>query len=230
MSARAVRAALPALWHQPRRRLQAVGPLCARRRNRFTAPVRGGVSACAVRWLGRVLALRRRRPTRGARKLRWLLRQNYPRARLPAERTLGRWLRQAGLVARPSPPAQPGPRLPRRGRLRARRPHDVWTINFKGRGRAGDGAALAPLTVRDLASRQVLAVRLLVAPSERAGRAVLTRLFRRHGLPARPLGRQRRALRLRRPARPVAPERVVAAPRRARRVFPARRPAGQRRA
>ena len=142
-----------------------------------------GVSACAVRWRRRVLTLRRRRPTWGARKLRWLLRQNYPRARLPAERTLGRWLRQAGLVARRARRAQPGPRLPRRRRLLARRPHDVWTIDFKGRGRAGDGAALAPLTVRDLASRQVLAVRLLAAPSERAVRAVLTRLFRRHGLP-----------------------------------------------
>jgi putative transposase len=48
---------------------------------------------------------------------------------------------------------------------------------------ATDGTELAPLTVRDLASRQVLAVRLLAAPSERAVRAALTRLFRRHGLP-----------------------------------------------
>jgi putative transposase len=135
------------------------------------------------RWRREVLALRRRWPTWGARKLRWRLRQRHPHGALPAARTLGRWLRAAGVVARRRQRHRRGPRLPALPRTVARRANDVWTLDFKGRFRTGDGRRVEPLTVRDLASRYVLAVQAVRAPSVPVVRAQLLRLFRRHGLP-----------------------------------------------
>jgi len=136
-----------------------------------------------ARWRRLVLGLRRRRPTWGARKLRWLLRQHHPGVTLPSARTLSRWLRTAGLVTRRRQRTRRGPSLPALPRTLARQPNDVGTIDFKGWFRTGDSRRVEALTVRDLASRYVLAVQTVRAPNERVVRIALTRLFRRYGLP-----------------------------------------------
>ena len=140
-----------------------------------------GSSAAKVEWLQRVLAVRRRRPSWGAGKLRWLLSTLYPKEAVPATRTLHRWLVAAGRVR------------PRRRRLRAGHglshlvravaSNDVWTVDFKGDFRTADGRRILPLTVRDLASRYVLAVQPVRQASAARLRRIFARLFRRHGLP-----------------------------------------------
>lgn len=132
-------------------------------------------------WLKRVLAVRRRRPGWGARKLRWWLEQTHPKQAWPSVRSIQRWLRTAGQVR------------PRRRRLRAGQglgdsvlplaPNDVWTVDFKGPFSSGDGQRVLPLTVRDGHSRLVLSAQPVRATSERQVRRVLTRLFVQHGLP-----------------------------------------------
>ena len=73
-----------------------------------------------------------------------------------------------------------------RPRLRlARRPHEVWTVDFKGSYRTGDGTRVEPLTVRDLYSRYGLEIALLRTQSVGETRPVFERLFRRHGVPER---------------------------------------------
>jgi transposase InsO family protein len=135
-----------------------------------------------ARWRRAVLAQRRRRPTWGARKLRWWLRQRQPHGPLPAARTVQRWLAAAGVVAPRRRPRKSG--APARPRWRAaRRPNDVWTMDLKGWFRTGDGQRVEPLTVRDLASRYLLAVQPLRRRSEAAVRAVCQRLFARYGQP-----------------------------------------------
>jgi transposase InsO family protein len=59
----------------------------------------------------------------------------------------------------------------------------VWTIDFKGWFRTGDGKRCEPLTVRDLFSRYVLAVVLLPNQSDAAVRRAMVQIFRRYGLP-----------------------------------------------
>jgi transposase InsO family protein len=59
----------------------------------------------------------------------------------------------------------------------------VWSIDFKGWFRTGDGRRCEPLTVRDVYSRCVLAVILLPNQSEVAVRQALCSIFRRYGLP-----------------------------------------------
>lgn len=134
-------------------------------------------------WRRRVCALRRRHPTWGPHKLHWLLRQRQPHARVPAVRTVGRWLAAAGLVRRHVRRSPPGPQVGAGPRPAVARPNDLWTLDFKGAFRTADGTRIFALTVRDAASRCVLAVRHVRRPSEPAVRRVLTAVFRRLGLP-----------------------------------------------
>jgi len=129
-----------------------------------------------------VLGQRRRWPTWGARKLRWWLRQHYPQAVLPTERTVHRWLRAADLVPARVRRRRVGVDVAGRPAL-ARRPNDVWTMDLKGWFRTGDGRKVEPLTVRDLASRFVLSAQPLRRRSEAAVRGRCGRLFARYGCP-----------------------------------------------
>lgn len=135
------------------------------------------------RWQAALRRQRRYHPTWGGRKLRARLRQLHPRVRLPAARTLGRWLQRWQLVPRRRRHQRQGPRLPPRRRTAPRCVNDVWTIDFKGWFRTRDGTRVEPLTVRDLKSRFLLLVCLLPNQSETQVRRALQRGFRRYGLP-----------------------------------------------
>jgi putative transposase len=137
----------------------------------------------APRWWLALRQLRRCHPTWGPRKLRARLRQLHPRVRLPAARTLGRWLHRLQLVPRKPRHQRRGPQLPPRTRTVPARPNDVWTIDFKGWYRTGDGTRVEPLTVRDLKSRFLLDIRLLPNQSEVHVHRALLRVFRHYGLP-----------------------------------------------
>jgi putative transposase len=144
--------------------------------------------SCAVqtnfRWLRRVRQFRRRRPTWGARKLRPELSHRFGNRGVPSVATIGRWLKRWGL-SRGRRRRFAGPQLRRRPVRVSKGCHDVWTVDFKGWYRTGDGTRVEPLTVRDLYSRYGLAIVLLrtqaVGPTQREFR----RLFSRHGLPRR---------------------------------------------
>ena len=115
--------------------------------------------------------------------LRVLLRREHPRVRLPSTRSLARWLHRLGLPVHTARRQRRGPRRARPPRRPARHPNEVWTVDFKGWFRTGDGTRVEPLTLRDLHSRYLLAVRLLASQDDRAARRVFRRAFRRHGLP-----------------------------------------------
>lgn len=135
-------------------------------------------------WQAEVARVRKARPHLGAKKIRFRLRQLHPRARLPSVRSIGRWLRALGLVGSRVRRARRGPALPHPGLTVPQRCHQVWTVDFKGWFRTGYGQRHEPLTVREAHSRYLLDIRLLPATSDSAARRAMTRLFRRHGLPA----------------------------------------------
>ncbi len=136
-----------------------------------------------ARWLQALRRLRRRRPHWGAKKIRAWLRRDHPRARLPAVRTITKWLRCFQLVPRHWRHSRRGPGLALPPLTTPTRSNDVWTADFKGGFRTADGTRCDPLTVRDLFSRFLLAVRILPHQRQAAVRAVFVRLFRRYGLP-----------------------------------------------
>lgn len=132
----------------------------------------------------RMISLRHAHPTWGAKKLRTLLVAQIARTAAPCERTIARWLARYGLQRRRAHRARPGPILYRQNLQIPQRPNDVWTVDFKGAFRTGDGQRCEPLTVRDLFSRMVLALEILPDVRHRTLRAAFLRLFQRYGLPA----------------------------------------------
>lgn len=134
------------------------------------------------RWLRALRQFRRRHRHWGARKIHARWRRDHPRARLPAVRTLAKW------VGRLSPPPRRtrslrGPTVTRPPLTRPTRPNEVWTADFKGWFRTADGSRCYPLTVRDLHSRYLLVIRVFPRQHHADVRAVFTGLFRRRGLP-----------------------------------------------
>ena len=133
----------------------------------------------------RVVAARRRFPRWSAGKLVQWLETHYPRTEWPGRTTAYALLARAEL---PRAPRRPGPkrvRSPRQGSeltvpLAA---NQVWTTDFKGEFRLGNGTYCHPLTVRDGFSRCVLRCDALAAESYPYTRAMFDRAFARFGLP-----------------------------------------------
>jgi putative transposase len=138
----------------------------------------------SVEWLRRLRRLRRRRPTWGARKLRHVLAERFGKKRVPSLATISRWLKRWGL-SRGRRRRLRGPVIWRKAVRKARRCHDVWTVDFKGWHRTGDGTRVEPLTVRDLSSRYGLAIVLLRTQTVELTQRAFRRVFGRHGLPRR---------------------------------------------
>lgn len=137
-------------------------------------------TATSAEVVAAVLEARRRHPTWGPKKL---LGRGWRVAEKPGLSTVSLILKRHGLV---------GPQRPRRRRGGAGRPpiaeaapNAVWTIDFKGQIRTGDGTWCYPLTVVDHWSRYLLACRSLSSVRTPGTRAVLERVFREYGLPAR---------------------------------------------
>jgi transposase InsO family protein len=127
-----------------------------------------------------VRALRRAHPRWGPKKLRAILQEREPDRRWPAASTIGDLLRREGVSTSRRrtrytvPLTQP--------LAAAAAPNDVWTADFKGWFRTGDGTRCDPLTVADACSRFVLCCRI-TAPSEPGVRPWFERTFREYGLP-----------------------------------------------
>jgi transposase InsO family protein len=135
-------------------------------------------------WLARLRRLRQKRPTWGARKLHHWLGKAPGSDGLPAVATLSRWLKRWGL-ARGRRRRLAGPVVLRRAVRAARQANEVWTVDFKGWYRTGDGTRVDPLTVRDLYSRYGLRVALLPDQSVAVAQREFVRIFRHYGLPQR---------------------------------------------
>lgn len=127
-----------------------------------------------------VIAVRRRFPHFGPKKIRaWLVRQT-PEGDWPAASTVGEILKRAGLVTsrrvrRRAVEVEPKPIWPDA-------PNLEWACDFKGWFRTRDGSRCDPLTVTDAYSRYLIEVR--IADQSIAGvRPVFERLFKEHGLP-----------------------------------------------
>jgi putative transposase len=131
-----------------------------------------------------VRRVRVRHPTWGARKLQAVLRKRYGAQGVPSVAAIGRWLRQWRLTQRRlRRGARRGPLIPRPHLSVAQRPNEVWSVDFKGWFRTGDGTRVDPLTIRDMASRCLLTVELLREQSVEATWPAFAQTFARCGLP-----------------------------------------------
>lgn len=148
---------------------------------RTTAPLRHP-NATSLKIAREIVALKLKHKSWGPRKIVYWLKQNYPEWAWPAISTAGNILKQAGLVkprkrcCKTPPYTQPfqeclGPNL-------------VWSADYKGQFKTGDGRFCYPLTVTDNYSRYLLDCRALRHPDYSGSRPVFEAIFKKYGLPA----------------------------------------------
>jgi putative transposase len=134
-------------------------------------------------WIERIRRLRQRHRRWGGKKIGAVLAQRHGRRGLPAVRTIARCLERLNLVKRRRRRSPKGPPLPRPPVTKPHRNNVVWTVDFKGWFRTGDGQRVDPLTIRDLFSRYILGIALLRDQQWWRAQGVFIRVFQRYGLP-----------------------------------------------
>jgi putative transposase len=160
--------------------------------DRFDAGGRAGLSdrsraphQCPHRIADNVAQLiclaRRQHPSWGPEKLLQWLEPRHPGVEMPAVSTAGDLLARKGLVKkrrRRRPHLHPGvvPAV-------TTQPNDLWTADFKGQFRTGDGIYCYPLTIADQHTRFLMACHGLGSTKGHGVHPVFDRLFREYGLP-----------------------------------------------
>jgi transposase InsO family protein len=121
-------------------------------------------------------------PYWGARKLLKVLATRHPRIQTwPAPSTAADLLARRGLVQRRRrrrTPMHPGVVRPDTAQ-----PNDLWTADFKGQFRTGNGQYCYPLTIADQHTRFLLTCHGLLSTQTVTARPVFERAFREYGLP-----------------------------------------------
>lgn len=128
-----------------------------------------------------ILEARGLHPGMGPKKLLALLRKRHPDWKWPAISTASDILKRNGLITSPRRRRKIG--HPGRPLTPMTKPNEIWTADFKGHFRTGDGFYCYPLTVADGFSRYLLACQGLLAPSHYNSFPIFERLFREYGLP-----------------------------------------------
>jgi transposase InsO family protein len=129
-----------------------------------------------------LVAERTAHPFWGARKLLKVLSTRHARIRQwPAPSTVADLLARRGLVQRRR--RRRAPMHPGVVRPTTAAPNDLWTADFKGQFRTGDGEYCFPLTIADQHTRFLLTCRGLLSTQTITARPVFERTFREYGLP-----------------------------------------------
>ena len=129
------------------------------------------------------IELRCRHPSWGAKKLLSILQKRHPSWALPGRSTVCDILRRHGLVPKKRHQRHIG--HPGKPTTLIAAPNDVWSADFKGQFKTGDGLYCYPLTVADGYSRFLLGCQALSSTRVAAAKPVFTRLFKEFGLPKR---------------------------------------------
>ena len=128
-----------------------------------------------------LLDARRRHPSWGGKKL--LVHKRHPHWDLPHRSTVCDILSRHGMVPKKRKRRRIGhPGKPTSVILA---PNELWSADFKGQFKTGDGRYCYPLTVTDSFSRYLLGCQGLHSTSVEEAKPVFTRLFKEYGLPKR---------------------------------------------
>lgn len=131
--------------------------------------------------LRRLVQLKREHMSWGPKKLIASLMMSDPDVRWPSVSTAEKWLKRNGLVKRRRyrrrvpPYSEPF--------LNCDKPNRVWSADYKGQFRTGDGHLCYPLTISDNTSRYLLSCRGLHSPCYADTRQWFEWTFREYGLP-----------------------------------------------
>jgi transposase InsO family protein len=130
-----------------------------------------------------ILEIRRKHPRWGAKKILAMLRRQRQPDPLPNKTTVANILKRHGCVQSPRKRihrAHPG-----KPETEATSPNQLWSVDFKGQFKMGNGQYCYPLTIMDSASRFLLSILALDSTALKATQQEFRRLFRTYGLPNR---------------------------------------------
>jgi len=128
-----------------------------------------------------ILRVRKAYPTWGSKKILSELDRERPDDDWPARSTVDEILRRAGVVTEHGKRPRRQPTSP--PRVEALAPNDVWSMDYKGCFRVGDGTRCDPLTIHDVHSRASLVCQAMVQPKSNDVRRRLEEAFGAFGLP-----------------------------------------------
>jgi transposase InsO family protein len=129
----------------------------------------------------RIVTLRRKNPGWGPRTLHGYLMDHHPNTDWPCPSTIGEILKRHELIRKHRRRAPRGTWRP--ARTLADQPNRVWTADFKGQFRLGNGTLCYPLTILDAYSRFLLVCRGLKGTALVPARRAFEAAFREYGLP-----------------------------------------------
>lgn len=129
----------------------------------------------------RILELKWKYPAWRPVTIRSALYRAKPSGSWPAASTVGDILKAHGLVKQRRPRQKTPPHT--QPFAHARAPNDVWSADFKGQFRTGDGGWCYPLTLSDNYSRLLISCKGLAGPQLEPSVRVYKQAFREHGLP-----------------------------------------------
>jgi len=130
-----------------------------------------------------LLETRRRHPSWGGKKLLTLVHKRHPGWDLPHRSTVCDILSRHGMVPKQRNRRRIG--HPGKPTSQILAPNDVWSADYKGEFRTGNGIYCYPLTVTDGYSRYLLGCQGLNSTAVAEAKPVFTRLFKEYGLPRR---------------------------------------------
>jgi transposase InsO family protein len=154
---------------------QGVQSLADRSRAPLTHP-----QAINVETINSIIAIRKRHPHWGPKKLAVLLKRQDPRIILPATSTIGEILKRNGLVKKRKRTRSSSPYGERLREYAY--PNSVWCADFKGHFATGKDRC-HPLTITDGFSRYLLKCHALPRPLYEPTRRAFENTFREYGLP-----------------------------------------------
>jgi transposase InsO family protein len=128
-----------------------------------------------------VLRVRKAHPTWGSKKILAILDRERPDEDWPARSTIDAILKRAGVVEPRSKRVRRQPSAP--PFVEATAPNDVWSMDYKGWFRVGDGTRCDPLTINDSFSRASIVCQAMVAPKLADVQRRLERAFDAFGMP-----------------------------------------------
>lgn len=129
-----------------------------------------------------LIAARLKHPLWGARKVAAWLQKQHPEMAVPASSTCHDILVRHGLVKARRRHQSTLHRLPSK-LTQPQEPNDVWSVDFKGHFRLGDGTTCYPLTLQDAHSRVLLRCDALSNTRSHPVRRRFESAFRAYGLP-----------------------------------------------
>lgn len=129
----------------------------------------------------KVIELRLKHPDWGARKFKTLLEKYFRNELIPSETTINAILKRNNLVKnRRKRSAGVGRLYPQ---FDPKVCNEIWSADYKGKFRIGNGRYCCPLTVCDSKSRKILGIKCHYKATYKSVKQAYMEIFREHGLP-----------------------------------------------